>query len=741
MRTLVIAPPDTPSYMSSRKAALRFLDALGGVGPTVHFSESSAGFENYDLVVCCDWRKLSQYRQWPEPLRLLLCCCNYSGWYASDEGFARLVHRSDVCVEVERNGEMVVGGSMPARKMTVFAALDEAITPDDPIEHLWLMYSIGIGGVERAVLDWLSVLPLSVRQKTGVLTRRVPDSMSHALPLPEGVRYLGASSPKEYIRRSRKLKTVWVQPLVGYQELFADCQHRGIRAHSLVVSTMPHLLYDAKQLAGKATYIVTDPAIAEVCKQRKIEPTIPIPHFIPGKPPVANGKVNPVRLGYVGRESQEKNCAGLPMVMRHLPDAELHYFVPATKATGNPDAPTMHERILAEVERCGVADRTRWHFDLTDRNEIYSMMDVMLLPSKYEGYCLSAHEAILHGRAVVASAGLPITQEGNPGVVTFELGGGQAQDLDEAGALRLAEAVRKCAGIDRAAIQRHAQRHSEESFRRRHLPTFLAALNGDPIPEPVSEPEPEPEAPALSTAGVGTLAKKLAAKTLSTLIPVGPATPKEWLQESINSALAQSLPKGWAHEVWVGFDGGEPIDVPAGVGVVRSHNNHGAYITENLLASLASGSHLSFVDSDDRVDAERAKALLAICPEGGTAGGGFVESTGTEWERPADGVWMWTREAFAALGGFDVERYGSDTDALLRADRLGIEKAVDSRPLYWYRQHANQETKKPGLELRGPAREKRFAEIKASTATTLPCFIPPAYDVVVWPKPIKAKGK
>lgn len=250
------------------------------------------------------------------------------------------------------------------------------------------------------------------------------------------------------------------------------------------------------------------------------------------------------------------------------------------------------------------------------------------------------------------------------------------------------------------------------------------------------------EAPKdVPSAAVGSLAKRKR-KVVSTLVSAF-NTPKEWLLESVNSVLGQTLPEGWRHEVWVAFDGSEVLDLPPGVGVTVTKGNHGPYAQANLLAALASGEYLVRVDSDDRVMPERTERLLKVCPEGGAAGSDWVDSSvpGERHTRAAEGTWLWSREAFEKLGGFASWRCAADTDALHRAERLGIPMGRDEAQTYWRRSHDGQLTKAVGTGFGSGLRGYYTERIRKSLATYREAFIPLEYRVVKVAKLLKSRNQ
>jgi hypothetical protein len=222
-------------------------------------------------------------------------------------------------------------------------------------------------------------------------------------------------------------------------------------------------------------------------------------------------------------------------------------------------------------------------------------------------------------------------------------------------------------------------------------------------------------------------------RALSTIISAYQPDP-EWLRLAIESAQAQPLPEGWHHEIWVGFDGCEPIPLPTGVHYAASKFNHGPYVMANLLAALSSGEYIGRVDADDAVRPNRAIRLISMCPPGGIAGSGYTDlehpdSQTEHGARPCEGAWLFSRSALTKLGGWAAWRCAADTDSLERARLLGIPRASELAKTYLYRQHRQQLTRAAGTSFGSAIRQYYRSRIRARHERTVVPYIPARYTV------------
>jgi glycosyltransferase involved in cell wall biosynthesis len=337
-------------------------------------------------------------------------------------------------------------------------------------EHLFLLYSTGIGGVERAVISLLECLPAAVQARCAVLTV----TPTQFLPLPPGVgRFFVPHGQLPELLECHGLRTVWIQPLIGILGPFMRAlQDRGARVLWLVCSQSPALLAQAAEVSPDV-WVSTSPELDELCADQGWSPCARLPHFVASGPPhVSPGQH---RLAYVGRNSLEKNSHLLPLALAALPDPyTLTYFVPRVGAP----LPVANEQLLVATDglahQLKIADRIRYVFDETDPDRIFEAVDVLLLPSWFEGYSLAAHEALVRGIPVVIADHLVLGQEDNLGLVEFCLPSSRL--LTAAAAQEMAAAVLRAEALDSLAIATASQHHTREHFLAHHLATLLTLL-------------------------------------------------------------------------------------------------------------------------------------------------------------------------------------------------------------------------------------------------------------------------
>lgn len=102
-------------------------------------------------------------------------------------------------------------------------------------------------------------------------------------------------------------------------------------------------------------------------------------------------------VGCVGRLCAQKNQSFLLRVLANLPDAAL-----VLPGEGEDEA-----ELRAEAEQLGVASRVRFLGALEDVAPLYSALDVLAMPSLFEGLGIVAVEAQAAGLPVVASPAVP----------------------------------------------------------------------------------------------------------------------------------------------------------------------------------------------------------------------------------------------------------------------------------------------------------------------------------------------
>jgi glycosyltransferase involved in cell wall biosynthesis len=117
----------------------------------------------------------------------------------------------------------------------------------------------------------------------------------------------------------------------------------------------------------------------------------------PSKPKTGKPKFT---LGIVSRLSREKGVdimlAALPAVLERYPDTELLIVGDGAE----------RERLLAQAETLGISHAITW-VGLQPRERLagyYAQMDLVVVPSRFEGFGLTAIEAMARGIPVVAAA-------------------------------------------------------------------------------------------------------------------------------------------------------------------------------------------------------------------------------------------------------------------------------------------------------------------------------------------------
>lgn len=111
----------------------------------------------------------------------------------------------------------------------------------------------------------------------------------------------------------------------------------------------------------------------------------------------------PIRLGYLGRLDPNKSPQDLPAVLDHLParcPAELHFF-------GEGPERARLEQLAAEPRYAG---RIVLHGAVAQPQDALSTMDILLLPSRVEGFGLVLIEAMASGVPVIAVASGGVTE-------------------------------------------------------------------------------------------------------------------------------------------------------------------------------------------------------------------------------------------------------------------------------------------------------------------------------------------
>lgn len=464
-KVLVIKDPASPDVRECLVASGHEVTESTGVPKTLEA----------DVVVCTWWRHLTTGKV-PPSIPVVVKVSDPRS-FKNPELSGVLQRVAAVVVPTDDDAQTLLWRYRMAAERDVETAVKRVLCPDY-IEHLYVIYSLGIGGVERAVLDWLSTLPLDLRETIGIATIQ-PPAPGRSLPLPAGITYVGNPDLAGFIHRHPAIKTVWIQPLTSLGGLMAAAKEHNVKCYWLVCSMMPYLINQAQGMAGQVEFVSTSTTLDGICATKGLTPYHHLPHFVPGAFPTVTGTVTGHRLGFVGRESHEKNNEFLPLVLAALPEYTLDYFVPKDKRPGLAISTQSHTNTVDLINRLGVGERVRWNFDVTDRDEIYKNIDALLLPSMFEGYSLVAHEALVRGIPVVCSDGLPVGDEGNPGVVTFPLPGtGNDRILKPSIVPAMVEAIKSTTGLDRARIQTAAVEHTEAEWCRNHRPTLEGLLGG-----------------------------------------------------------------------------------------------------------------------------------------------------------------------------------------------------------------------------------------------------------------------
>jgi UDP-N-acetylglucosamine 2-epimerase (non-hydrolysing) len=249
--------------------------------------------------------------------------------------------------------------------------------------------------------------------------------------------------------------------------------------------------------------------------------------------------------------------------------------------------------------------------------------------------------------------------------------------------------------------------------------SVIARFLSDPEPfrRPASFPDTTPSAEVLQhllahsaeRAGMGDTARRYAEHrevligdrpTYSVIIPVH--NRPELVRRAVSSALSQTLPPA---EIVVIDDGSEPAvsDLPEGAVPVRllRQANAGVSSARNLGASVAIGSHLAFLDSDDVwLEGHLAEidAMLRRSP-GTTVAYSLARQTASRfpwlpygllklrhlhawrlgWPSPLHNTTatVVSRDAFEQVGGFHTGlRIREDTDLFLRLAEVGETAAL-----------------------------------------------------------------
>lgn len=124
--------------------------------------------------------------------------------------------------------------------------------------------------------------------------------------------------------------------------------------------------------------------------------------FVPDAPPLARAQfgiaADALVFGAAMRLTEQKNPLQLVSAFAQVA-ASVPRAVLAIAGDG-----ALHEAVLARAAACGVADRVRLLGARDDLERFYTMLDVFVLPSRYEGLPLALLEAMAAQRPIVATA-------------------------------------------------------------------------------------------------------------------------------------------------------------------------------------------------------------------------------------------------------------------------------------------------------------------------------------------------
>jgi glycosyltransferase involved in cell wall biosynthesis len=102
-------------------------------------------------------------------------------------------------------------------------------------------------------------------------------------------------------------------------------------------------------------------------------------------------------VGTIGRFTEQKDHDTLLRAARRLVDRQPHSLV-AIVGYG-----PLHERLLEQCDRLGLADHVRFLGEITDPYAFYAAVDVFVMTSRWEGFPVVILEAMTAGRPVVST--------------------------------------------------------------------------------------------------------------------------------------------------------------------------------------------------------------------------------------------------------------------------------------------------------------------------------------------------
>ena len=155
-------------------------------------------------------------------------------------------------------------------------------------------------------------------------------------------------------------------------------------------------------------------------------------------------------VGVVGRlreeKGQERLMAAIPGIAAEVPETVL------LVVGDGPD----RDRLRAATERLRITDRVVWAGERPhdETLALYSIMDLVAVPSRYEGFSLAAAEAMAAGRPVVAAAVGGLTEVVEDGVTGYLVPGGGSFSGPITKILGDAELARALGSAGRARVER-----------------------------------------------------------------------------------------------------------------------------------------------------------------------------------------------------------------------------------------------------------------------------------------------
>jgi len=172
-------------------------------------------------------------------------------------------------------------------------------------------------------------------------------------------------------------------------------------------------------------------------------------------------------IGCVARLNAEKGQSflldGFAQVRRTLPDAQL-------VLVGDGDSRSELEKQVQRLELNGAVIFTGWQKP-EDALTSYSVMDVVAVPSLFEGFGLSAAEAMAFAKPVVGTGVDGLRNVVRPGETGFLVEYGNVQELADR-LITLLSDSRKATGMGRAGRVRVEQHFSMEVFRQRWISLY-----------------------------------------------------------------------------------------------------------------------------------------------------------------------------------------------------------------------------------------------------------------------------